>query len=134
MKILKFIKEYFLLIILVLLIATLPSFCFTQYKENYTETKTGTVISVNNESNAYTTNLKVSVLYDDGEYVVYSMNPMFEWTKTRFREYDLLESLMENERVEITYSNIDVDFLIYKFKNRNENIITKVKKLGVINR
>ena len=54
--------------------------------------------------------------------------------KTRFKEYDLLDSLMENERVEITYSNVNVDFLIYKFKNRNENIITNVKKLGVVSR
>ena len=134
MKVLKFIKEYFLLIILVLLVATLPSFCFTQYEKNYTKTKIGTVISINNELHAYTTNLKVSILYDDGEYAVYSMNPMFEWTKTRFKEYDLLDSLMENERVEITYSNVNVDFLIYKFKNRNENIITNVKKLGIVSR
>ena len=82
MKILKFIKEYFLLIILVLLVATLPSFCFTQYEKNYTKTKIGTVISVNNESHAYTTNLKVSILYDDGTLIItLNIITCFGWYK-----------------------------------------------------
>lgn len=108
----------------------LISLLFTQYHENYEITKTGTVVSTRSIGRHHRPDI-AGVLYDDGEYVVYRYNQMSELTKARMIENEIIMSLVRGERVEITYKNCDVVFPILRFKNRTENILVGVKKLGI---